>query len=274
MKISTSTSLLVNYLLEDAVDEVISTGFEGIDVWCGRPHLYRHDYSEEYIKALGGKIAASGLTVTSVMPAFFRYPYSIASPLKVICDDSVRYMFDCIDNAKLLGAESVLVVPINNVFSQSIEETRKVFINSLAVICEYAESKNISLNIEVLYSKLSGFVCETKQAVQIIREIGSNCLGIVLDTGHLNLSGENIESALETAGDLLKQVHINDNTGKDQQNAVPGEGDFDFSQFIRLLNNNDYKGFLSLELGWHYSFDPVPVMAKAIEVTKNYLLKG
>ena len=271
MKVSTSTSLLTNYLLEDAIGKVISLGFEGVDIWCGRPHLYRQDYSKDYVRMLGEKIKAGGLRVASVMPAFFRYPYSICSQLESINDDSIRYMMDCIDNAKLVGAESVLVVPIKTMFNQTLDEARKIFMYNLAKICEYAESENMDLNIEVITPKLAGFVYETKQAVQVIREIGSDRLGIALDTGHLNLTGENTESALETAGDMLKQVHINDNNGLEQQNAVPGEGTFDFASFGRLLEKHGYKGLLTLELGWHYSFDPDPVLSAALAATKKLM---
>ena len=267
MKISTSTSVLINYLLDEAVDKVVSLGFDGVDVWCGRPHLYRQDYSEDFVRDLGEKIRARGLNIASVMPAFFRYPYSLCSPLETVCDDSVCYMMDCIDNAKLIGAESVLVVPIKSLISQTLEDARKLFMQSLAKICDYAELKNMYLNLEVINPGLSGFCCETKQAVRIIREIGSGKLGIAIDTGHLNLSGENAGDAIGTAGELLKQVHINDNNGAEQQNAVPGEGNFNFTKFSGLLKESGYTGLLTLELGGHYASDPEPALRTALAAT-------
>ena len=271
MKISTTTSVLTNFLLEEAVDKIISLGFESIDLWCGRPHLYRQDYPIDFVLRLGEKIKAKGLKVASVMPAFFRYPYSLCSPLDSICDDSVSYMKDCIDNAKLIGAESVLVVPIKSIFSQTLEEARKVFMQNLAKVCDYTESQDMSLTLEVINPALSEFCCETKQAVQIVRETGSSKLGVALDTGHLNLSGENVESALETARELLKQVHINDNNGIEQQNAIPGEGSFDFAEFGDLLKKYNYIGCLTLELGGHYSLDPEPALSAALAATKKLM---
>jgi len=206
------------------------------------------------------------------MPAFFRYPFSLSSPLESICNDSVLYMMDCVDNAELIGAEAVLVVPSNNLFGQTPSEARKIFIRNLAKLCEYADLKGIRLSIEVLNPKLSSFVYEAKQSVEIIREIGADNLGVTLDTGHLNLSGEDAESALDNVGELLWHVHINDNDAKEQQNAVPGDGNFDFARFKHLLNKHGYTGFLSLELGWHYSFNPDPVLNRAISVTKEFMV--
>jgi len=271
MKISTATSILVNYPFKDAVDAVVKTGFDGVDIWCGRPHMYRHDYSDTFIEELGNSIRSRGLRIVSVMPAFFRYPFSLTNPVQAIRDDSINYMKECAANAKRIGAQSVLVVPISNLRGQTREEARGLFIQNLAKVCDYAEQMNIRLDIEVLNPLITGFLYETKQAVQIIRELGlgHDKAGIVLDTGHLNISGENVKSALETAGDMLKLIHINDNNTKEMQSAAPGEGCFNFEDLGRLLKDTNYTGFLSLELGWQYSFDPVPVLEKALAVMGN-----
>ena len=269
MKISTATSVLVNYLFNDAIDAVIKTGFDGVDIWCGRPHMYRQDYSDVFIKDLGNSIRAQGLHIVSVMPAFFRYPFSLVSPVKSISEDSINYMKDCITNAKNIGAQSVLVVPISFLHGQTNDEARRLFMQNLAKVCAYSDQMDIRLDFEVLNPLITGFLYDTKQAVQIIRDLGCAKAGIVIDTGHLNLSGENIESALDTAGDLIHQIHINDNNGKEMQNNILGEGCFNFEAMNKILVDHKFDGFLSLELGWHYSFDPVPILEKTLAVTKS-----
>jgi len=269
MNISTATSILVNYSFKEAVDAVVETGFDGVDIWCGRPHMYRQDYSDGFIEDLGNSIRSRGLRIVSVMPAFFRYPFSLVSPVQSISNDSINYMKDCIANAKRIGAQSVLVVPISILHGQTLDEARRLFMQNIAKVCEYAEQMDIRLDFEVLNPLMTGFLYETKQAVQIIRELGCAKAGIVIDTGHLNLSGENVESALETAGEMIHQIHINDNNGREMQNIIPGEGCFNFEALSKVLSDCNFTGFLSLELGWHYSFDPVPVLEKALAVTKN-----
>lgn len=269
MNYSTATSVLVNYLLEDAIEKVILTGFDGIDIWCGRPHLFRRDRSANLIKKLGEAIREKGVQVVSVLPAFHRYPFSLSSPVENIANDSINYMKDCMDNAKLIGAGYVLIVPTNNVYGQTPSEARGIFLRSLLQLCEYADQMEIGLNIEVMNPQVSSYVCETNHAVQLIREIGYERLGIVLDTGHLNLSGEDVESAIGLAGENLVQVHVNDNDSKVQQNAVPGEGNFDFAGFSDLLGKYDFSGFLTLELGGQYSNDPEPILKEALSISKT-----
>ncbi len=271
IKISTATSVFVNYTIQDASRQILKAGYDGIDLWCGRPHLYRKDHSPEELHSLAEWLRQNGLVPISCMPAFFRYPYSLSSPSEIIRRDSIDYMKDTIDTACILSADKVLVIPAHSLHGQAALDARAWFIDSLAVVCRYAEANGIKLGIEVVYPSLSDYMSSTDDAVRAIQEIGSPNLGIVLDTGHLNLSGENIEQAFQKAGELLIQIHVSDNDGRHQQNNIPGEGCFNFPRLSRLLHQINYSGPLTVEIGWQYSFDPVPAAARALERVHAYL---
>ena len=269
MKVSTVTSVLVNYPLNTAIDKVISIGFDGVDIWCGRPHLYRHDLSENAVSALGEKIRKSGLDIVTVMPAFYRYPYSLSSSIESICKDSIGYMKDCIDNAKLIGADNVLIVPMSRLLDQTPAEAKRMFVRNLAEVCDYAEQKHIGLCLEILKPPSCNFITKTQDAIDILNELNSDNLGLVLDSGEMNLSGESFESALALAADSIINIHINDNDGVNDTNSIPGEGNFSFSALQDTLKKYNYDGYLSLELGYHYSSDPVAALSKAIAATRE-----
>jgi fructoselysine 3-epimerase len=271
MKISTATSVFVNYPLPEVIDQVAALGFDGIDIWCGRPHLYRQDYSPGECNRLRKTLSDKKLTAASCMPAFYRYPYSLSSPNPEIRRDSVEYMIDCIDNASQIGSPSVLVVPSNSLRGQRVEDSREWFTRSLAEVAVHAESKNIRLGLEVVYPGLSDYLGSTVDALKIIERIGSSVFGVVLDSGHLNLSGENISQAVGRVADILLEVHVNDNDGSVQQNAIPGEGSFNFPKFLQALEKINYDDFLCLELGWNYSFDPIPAAEKALSRMRGFL---
>ena len=269
MKVSTVTSILVNYTLDAAIDKVISIGFNGVDIWCGRPHLYRHDHSEDSVSALGEKIKKSGLKIVSIMPAFYRYPYSLSSPIEAICKDSIGYMKDCIDNAKLIGADNVLVVPMSRLLNQTPLDARRLFIKNLAEVCAYAEQKHIKLGIEVLKNQDCNFITKTLDVINIVKEIGSGNIGLVFDSGEMSLTGESFDSALDLAGDLVMNIHINDNDGVSDTNSIPGEGSYNFHALKDTLKKYNYDGYLSLELGYHYSSSPEAALSKAIAATRE-----
>lgn len=271
MKISTATSVFVNYLIGDAIEQIIEADFDGIDIWCGRPHLYRSDYPPQTLAGIKQRLDEAGLAVVSLMPAFFRYPFSLSSPIKAVREDSISYMKDCIDNAVVMGAGHVLVVPNHSLHGQTTGQARKAFIDSLGQVCIYAEKKQMKLGVEIVYPQLSDYMHSSQDAVQVICEIGSPALGVVIDSGHLNLSGEDPQIALTNLGKHLLQVHVNDNDGKQQQNAIPGEGVFDFGGLVRILRKSGYDGYLTLELGWGYTFDPLPAAREALARVRGYV---
>lgn len=271
MKISTATSVFLNFQISEAVAAIAQAGFEGVDLWCGRPHLYRRDHPQSFLKRLREQLTFHHLVPVSLMPAFFRYPYSLSSPIEAIRQDSIQYVIETIENAVAVGCSQVLIVPSHSLQGQTIADARHRYLDSLAPICQVAEEKGIMLGLEILYPGVSDYMCSSQDALAAIEDLKSPCLGVVIDTGHLNLSGEDTERAILNLGDSLLQVHVNDNDGHQQQNAIPGEGTYDFPRLIQLLHQVGYAGFLSLELGWGYTFDPVPAVSEALRRMQGYL---
>ena len=271
MKLSTATSVFVNYTLQDAVAQVIQAGFEGIDLWGGRPHLYRQDYSPAQIREMRRRLEDAGVAVVSLMPAFFRYPFSLSSPNDVVRQDSLEYVKACIDNAWEAGAQQVLVYPTRGLHGQPVEDARARFQDSLNRLCPLAEAAGLKLIIELVYSNLSDYMCSSAHALATLRALQQPSLRVVLDTGHLNLSGEPLEQALAALGPAVAQLHVSDNDGRTQQNAIPGTGTFDFGGLAGQLQRAQFEGYLTLELGWNYSFDPYPAVCEALQRMRGFL---
>lgn len=274
MKVSIATSVFVNYRLEDAIAEIANAGYEGVDLWCGRPHLYRRDYTHSDLKALEKSLNANQIRPVSLMPAFFRYPYSLSSPVDEVRSDSINYVRECIYYAEQLRVDRVLIVPTHSLQHQSTENARALYSDSLSQLCEYAQYRGITLAIEVVYPGLSDYMCCSDDAMNIIAEIHSPALGVVMDTGHINLSRETPEEFLASVREHLTQIHVNDNDSIHQQNEIIGNGCFDFPRFIDLVDKHGYSDYLTVELGWHHSFDPIPAAISSLDQLRSLLAKN
>lgn len=271
MKLGTATSVLYLYSIQDAIPIVSKTGYDGVDIWGGRPHVYRQDLSVDELKDVRKLIEDHGLRVSSFMPAFYRYPHSLSNPNPKVREDSIEYMRVCIDNAAILGAKIVLIVPDLSLSGQSREASLQRMIESIDVTAKYASRYDLKLGIEILYFDETDLVNSADDALQIINELGHSNIGVVLDTGTLNLSKESPVDIMAKITNLILQIHVNDNEGnKTQQNLIPGEGTYDFKGLMTILKENNYQGFLSAELSKEYSADPEPALRTTAERLREW----
>lgn len=274
MKLGTATSVLFQHSLFDAVPLVARAGYDGLDIWGGRPHAYRNDLSPAELSRLRGLIADQGLEVVSFMPAFYRYPHSLSNPNPKVLSDSIDYMRQCVDNAAVLGAPTVLVVPDHSLFGQSREDSLRRLIDSIGVVADYAgQYDGLRLGIEVLYYDETDIVNSADDALAIINHLPYDNLGVVLDTGTLNLSKEEPAAIFDKLDGLILQIHANDNMGNHkQQNLIPGEGNYDFAGLLRFLNDRHYEGFISAELTKEYADDPEPALRTTAERLRGWMV--
>jgi protein FrlC len=269
MNFSIASSVFVNYSIEDAIRIIADAGYHGVDIWGGRPHVYRRDLNKMRLKNLLSIIQDKGLTVPSFMPAFFRYPHSLSNPNKIIRQDSLEYMRICIENAAILRAQSILIVPGRSLHGQPHNEAWQRLVESTQTVCEYAQPYGITPVIEPVNTWVSDLINTAADADRLIQQAGFDNLGITLDTGHVHLSGESFTEAMAIVGKRIFQIHVNDNDGKSQQNRVLGEGTFDFDTFKKNLKDICYQGFLTNEIGWEYTLAPEKAAKSALSRMQN-----
>jgi len=275
MRLATATSVFYQYTIQDAIDAIAKLGYEGVDIWGGRPHVYRNDLSAAELRDLRNRIEDQGLSVSSFMPAFYRYPHSLSNPNPKVRDDSVDYMRECIDNAAMLEAGIVLIVPDLTLYEHDREDSLQRLVECIDRIAQYASPYNLELGIEVLFYDETDLVTSADDAINIINQLGYENLCVVLDTGTLNLSKEQPEDIFSKLNNLVKQIHVNDNDGnKMQQNLIPGDGTYDFKSLIQFLNTIDYTGFLSAELSKHYADDPEPALRTTADRLREWMQKA
>lgn len=272
MKLGTATSVLYLHSIHDAIAIIAKIGFDGVDLWGGRPHVYRQDFSLEELHHLRRCIVDHGLSVSSLMPAFYRYPHSLSNPNPRVREDSLDYMCQCIDNAAILGAKIVLIVPDHSLFGQRKEDSQQRLVESIDSAARYASQYDLKLGIEVLYYDETDLVNTSDDALNIINQLGHGNIGVVLDTGTLNLSKESPREFLPKLGDRLLQIHVNDNFGHEkQQNLIPGEGSYDFQSLIQALKESGYTGYLSAELTKEYAIDPESALRLTAERMRSWM---
>jgi protein FrlC len=265
MKFSQSSFVYFNYPLQEAIRRLHQRGYQGVEIWGGRPHAYRHDLDEE-LDEIVALLDRFEMSVPNFIPAQFRYPSILCSLNEVVRRDSVGYIQDAIDNARRLGSPTVSICPGMTLFGEDIDAGWAQFRKSLVELLDYTEGTDLVLLIEPAHAAESTLILTAADGLRMIEDIGSERLGILLDTGHANVNGEDLAAAVASLRDVPFHIHIDDNHGDSDAHLIPGDGSIDFAPFIQALRALDYRGFVSVELGFQYTQDPDPAVEKTYAV--------
>lgn len=258
MKLSISSKLYQNYRLEEAVKRISKLGYDGIEIWGGRPHAYYQDINLTTASSIRESIEKAGLEISGFIPAQFGYPTSLCSPISTIRKESVEYIKKSIDTSLLLGCRKVSLCPGRTLYGQGYDRGMAELIDSLDEIANYAVVKEVLLLLEPAHMLESDLILTINDGIRLIEEQKYPNMGIALDTGHCHINKESFIDCLL----LLKRkniplhVHLDDNNGLTDQHKIPGEGTICFVPFFQTLLETEYKGFLTVELGFDYTSSP------------------
>lgn len=267
MKFAQSSFVYFNYSLEDAMRRLAAFGYDGIEIWGGRPHMYRDDLNDQ-LDTITRVLTQNNLTVCNFIPAQFRYPSILCSLNETVRRDSVAYIQSAMDNAVQVGAPSVSVCPGMTLYGESIEKGWVQLRQSLVEILDYAEKKNVRVLIEPAHVWETTLVRTVDEALRMIAEIKSPRLGVLLDTGHAHVNAENLAAVVRKLKDVPLHIHIDDNDGASDSHHIPGTGKIDYAPFVRALKEIGYTGFVSVELGFQYTRDPDAAIEQALSALR------
>lgn len=121
---------------------------------------------------------------------------------------------------------------------------RTAFVDGVGAVAVYAQAKGVRLALENLGS---GYTREPDRLVALMDDIGTDNVGVVIDTGHRNLSGDPA-AALRTVGQHLITLHLHDNHGARDEHLLPGQGAIDWADTMRALSEIDYTGVFMYEI--------------------------
>jgi hexulose-6-phosphate isomerase len=215
-------------------------GFQGVEVGT---------ISEPAVAAeIKEAAAASGLVIHSVMNAeHWRSPLSSADPEVVA--KSVAGMETSLRNAKLWGAETVLLVPavVNAETSYKDAWTRSQKVIRERIL-PLAQELQIVVGIEEVWNK---FLLSPLEMARYVDEFASPFVKAYLDVGNMVFYGFP-QDWIRTLGARIVRVHIKD-FKLDRENGHfywknLGEGDVDWPEVRKAFAEIRYESWISTEI--------------------------
>lgn len=157
---------------------------------------------------------------------------------------------------KKIGSTLVSVHPpffaMESVVEEELRYKAKMrFLELLEEIVDFASGNRVKIALESFC--YSPFIFEgLNDFAQFVSKFPSGKLGVLLDAGHVYQVGTSLSDAIHTLKDRLLDIHVHDATrDKDYRKATHlpiGKGTIDFRNFLNLLLEVEYNGWLTLEV--------------------------
>ena len=168
--------------------------------------------------------------------------YDVASPDAKVREGGIEYLKRIVERigymeGKLLsgvnyagwGSPDYIVDDKSEIVKHSIESVRQVI--------KTAEDYDVTYCVEVV-NRFEGIVMNTaKEAIEYVKQIDSDKIGLLLDTYHMNIEEGSIGDAIRSVGGYLKNFHTGENN-----RVVPGKGHLDWDEIFGALHDIDYQG--------------------------------
>ena len=115
-------------------------------------------------------------------------------------------------------------------------------VNCLREVASVAENEGVIIALECLNRFETDFLNLAEQAVRLTENVGSQAIGVHLDTFHMSIEEKNQGNAIRLAGKHLKHFHSCEN-----DRGTPGTGQVDWETVRQALRDIDYQGYVVIE---------------------------
>lgn len=230
-----------------------NAGFEGVELALNGTGELSMESTENEIKEVKKIADDLGLSLYSLSCGLC-WDYRLSDDDENLREKAKDMIKKQLDTAKILGADTVLVIPgaVNVEFSFPEKKVAYDVVYERAVkglneLKAYAESLKVSMGLENVWNK---FLLSPMEMRDFIDKIGSEYVGSYLDIGN-TLYCSYPEDWVRILGKRIKKVHFKDY--RLQAGGLHGfvdllAGDVDYPEVVKALNEVGYDGWVSAEM--------------------------
>jgi sugar phosphate isomerase/epimerase len=191
-------------------------------------------------------------------PTYTIYGLSLSSPRRTVREKAVKRVKEYLKIGKELDSPIIIgsVKGKTKCYQSGIRNLK----DSLNRCVESAEEIGVQILIEPLNRYESNLVNTIEEAIELKEEIGSDNIGVMADTFHMNIEEKSIYDSIIEAGKYLKHIHF-----ADSNRHAPGRAHLNFKRIIRALKEINYRSFITAEIL------PLPNQHEAAKLTIEYL---
>lgn len=200
--------------------------------------------TDEKVASLSSIVKEHGLSITCTTG--LSRDADIASADAAQSDQGIAYMRWAIGAAAALGAHvltGVIYAPWGHFEPDAKKERTERAATALGSLDGDLERLDVVLGLEAINRFETDLVNTAAEATALAEQAGSQRIGVLLDTFHMNIEETELRSAIRTAGKHLKHFHCSDNN-----RGVPGAGHVPWDDVRAGLADIEYDDWVVMEM--------------------------
>ncbi|MBN1808466.1 MAG: sugar phosphate isomerase/epimerase [Planctomycetes bacterium] len=219
-------------------------GFDGVELQHGEPPRdFTEDTPDDVLLEIRAAAEVAELEIPSIMPV----AQDIASPDRDKQARAVKVLKRVSEQAALLGAGTVLIVPGRVKEDAPYDEVFSCAQEGMKRLADACAAVPVVLSVENIWNK---FMYSPLEFAQFVDDVGAPNVKAYFDVGNIMLFGFP-EQWIRILGPRIDKVHV-----KDYRRDAPGafgfcnllEGDVPWPQVVKALEDVGYNGYLTAEV--------------------------
>ena len=234
------------YTIEETIRRIAGIGYDGIEIGAAAPHAYPAHLSKERRREIKKVLDDNGIAVSSMLPAPGGGPgFNVASPLAEERQEAIDQYKKVIELCADLGGPTVMYIAGWQIYGTPRIQAWNWSREALSEIAKTAADFGVVVVVEPTPTD-SNLIESCDDAIELMEQVASQSVGLMFDTQHAYYRNEVPTDYVYRMGKNLRHIHLSE-FGR----LPPGAGRGDFVGLVAALRQIDYKGYLTMEIGFN-----------------------
>jgi len=241
---------------ESNVGRIAGWGYDGVELAIRDPRLVDADDLLRVVSAHGLQIPAIGTG-----QAWGEEGLSFTDPDPAVRAAAIERVVSHVPFAARTGAV-IIIGLLRGIVRPGVDHAQAMdwLVAALQECCSKASSDNVRIALEPICRYETTLINSSEQGLDLVRRVGADNMGLLLDTFHMNIEEPVIEESIRACGSRIFHFHV-----ADSNRWYPGAGHLDFESILGALAATGFRGYVSGE------FMPLPDAETSAQRSIAYL---
>ncbi|MCI8464411.1 MAG: TIM barrel protein [Lachnospiraceae bacterium] len=266
MKFAFLTLDFRRFPLEFAFQCAAKYGFDGIEIWGGRPHAFPEDMTRERLNEINSWKKKYHLEIPMFCLDGLNQNRRLTSLDEKERQEAIAHAKKGVNAASALEAPRILVVPDHPGYNLDADVVWKAFCDSITELADYALDKGVRITVEPLTPMESPVITTSDHCVRLMRDVKRENVHFMMDIVPPTIAYEPFSDYFTKLGERMDYIHICNNDGRTDAHTRLDEGIIPLEDMFRVFKNWGYKDYVSAELYSEVYREPEMMLANTVRV--------